>query len=98
MEPKKISRTARFFLSMAVLIGGMGASAQIAWAQSRPEGWVLGDRLLAGALFLIAFGWVIGIYAIFFINTAPLIKRVMLYPLIKIAGAQGEKSSLITKR
>lgn len=98
MRQKKLSWTARLFLIAAVLTFGTGTFIGVASARSYPEEWILGDRLLAGMLFFIALGWVAGAYAVLFINTAPLIKRLSLYPLLKIVGTDGERKSLVTKK
>jgi hypothetical protein len=96
MEQKKLSWAARLFLIAAVLIS-TGIFTGAALAKSYPEEWILGDRLLAGALFFIAFGWITGAYALLFVHTSPLRKRIFLYPLFKVMGIDGQKKSLIKK-
>jgi hypothetical protein len=96
MQPKKLSTF--LLLSLLILIDGMAHFAEAAWTQSYPEEWVLGERLLVGALFLIVLGWLTGAYALLFVNIAPLVKRFLVYPLLKIMGTHGEKKPLITKK
>jgi hypothetical protein len=84
-----LSLTISFFLGMSRL-----AEA----AEKYPEEWVLGERLLVGALVLIVVGWLTGAYALMFSSLRPLIRRFFLYPLFKVRGEDGDKKSLIAKK
>jgi hypothetical protein len=98
MIQKKLNRVTYLFLTLSFLIHEMGSFAAAAWINSFPEEWVLGDRLLAGALFLIVIGWLTGAYALIFANVAPVFNRFFLYPLLKVIRPHGEKKPLITKK
>ncbi|MBI3802847.1 MAG: hypothetical protein HY282_03705 [Nitrospirae bacterium] len=87
-----------FFLSTSFLLFGILGLAQAAGRPVEPDQWVLGDYLLAGALFLIVIAFLTGAYALLFSNSRPLIKRAFLYPLFKVIGMEGEKKPLITKK
>ena len=93
-----INRVRRFFPAVTFFISWMESFAEAAGTQSYPEEWVLGDRLLAGALFLIVIGWLTGAFALLFANAVPLFNRFFLYPLLKIMRPHGEKKTLITKK
>jgi|GEM_PF-6470562 len=97
MRFKKFSAT-HLFLIIIFLIDGMGRFAAAAGTQADPDQWVLGNRLLVGALILIVFGFLTGGYALLFSNAGPAIKRFFLYPLFKILGVNGDKKPLITKK
>ena len=70
-------------------------SAQAAAPESGLDGWVLGDYLLVGFLVLVVLGWLSGAYALLFSNlfsnVGPRMKRVFLYPLLKVMGKSGDK-------
>lgn len=98
MQQKKLPWTSLLFLTISFLFYGMGGLAEAAGKLAGPDQWVLGNRLLVGALFLIVFGFVTGAYALLLSGIGPLIKRVFLYPLFKFTGANGDKKPLITKK
>lgn len=76
----------RFFIAL---------SAQAAQSESGLDGWVLGNYLLVGLLILLVLGWLTGAYALLFgslfSNVGPRMKRVFLYPLLKVTGKSGNK-------
>lgn len=95
MQQKKLPWTALFFLTVSFLHGISRLSIA---AETYPEEWVLGERLLVGTLVLIVVGWLTGAYALIFSSLGPLIRRFFLYPLFKVKGDGGDKKPLITKK
>ncbi|MFY9268318.1 MAG: hypothetical protein WAO55_01060 [Candidatus Manganitrophaceae bacterium] len=69
----------------------IGLPVQAAAPESDLDGWVLGNYLLVGFLVLIVLGWLTGAYALLFSNVGPRMKRVFLYPLLKVMGKSGDK-------
>lgn len=76
--------------------------AQAAAPESGLDGWVLGNYLLVGILFLLVLGWLTGAYALLFgnlfSNVGPRMKRVFLYPLLKVMGKSGDKKPCISEK
>ncbi len=98
MQQKRLAFVRCHVLWIGFFIHGMGRFAEAAGLHSYPEEWLLGERLLTGALFLIAIGWLTGAFAFLFIHIAPSTERLFLYPLLKVIGTGGEKKSLMTKK
>lgn len=89
---------ARAFLVFGFLLYAAGSVREAIAAPSYPEEWVLGDRLLVGALFLIVIGFLTGAFALLMGNVAPMIKRSVIYPLFKVTGVDGDKKPLIIEK
>jgi hypothetical protein len=85
-----LSGTGLFFQDMR--------EALAAEAESNLNGWPLGDTLLVGILFILALGWFTGLYSLFFTRTAPFVKKVFLYPLLKVIGKGGERKPLTMEK
>lgn len=71
-----------------------------AWAVgpvTDPDRWALGEFLLVALLALFLLGWFTGLYPLLFTTTAPFVKRIFLYPLLKRVGKRGDNEPLITK-
>lgn len=70
--------------------------------ESGLNGWVLGNYLLVGLLVLLVLGWLSGAYALLFSNlfgnVGPRMKRVILYPLLKVMGKSGDKKSWTSEK
>lgn len=98
MQQERVPFVRCLVVSIGFFIHAMGRFAEAAGLYSYPEEWLLGERLLRGALFLIVIGWLSGAFALLFIRIAPSTERVFLYPLFKVIGTGGKKKLLITKR
>lgn len=93
---KKGQLTPGLLMTLGLLLYGWIGTAGAAPAD--PNSWVLGNRLMIGALILIVIGFFTGIYALLFTSIGPAIRRVLLYPLFKTMGEDGDRKPLITKK
>ncbi len=87
-------------LATSLFFQGIGGLAEAAGPESDLDGWALGNFLLVGILVLLVVGWFAGAYALLFAEflakIASPVKRVFLYPLLKVIGKRGDKKPLTT--
>ena len=91
-----------FFMKQKVLpltmISLLAVPVWAAGPETNSERWVLGEFLLVAFLALFVLGWFTGLYPLLFTTTAPFVKRVFFYPLLKVIGKGGKRKPLTIKK